>query len=229
MTSIKILIVEDEVLIAEDIKDYLLSFGYTDIYMVHNKHQALQAIEQLSPDLVFLDLHLQLPTDGIEIARDLDKRKNIPYIFITANADLLIVQAATHTNAAAYITKPFKETDLFAAIQIALKPIDTNDAKYLIVKDSYTTLRILHNDILFIQSNGNYIDIHTQKEKIVSRQSLDWAETNLPDHQFVRVHRFYIINIRLVQRTTARLVFINDTEIPISRTYASRLAGYLKK
>jgi DNA-binding LytR/AlgR family response regulator len=229
MNTAKILIVEDEVLIAEDLKDHLLSFGLADIYMVHNKKNALQAIDHLRPNLVLLDLRLQLDTDGIDIAHIIDEKMDIPYIFITANADMLLIQKAVHTKAIAYITKPIKKSDLFAAIQMALKTVEIKEEKYLVVKDNYSNLRIPYSDIIYIESNGNYIDIHTKNKKLVCRQTLDWAEEQLPSHQFMRVHRSYIINIRQIERTTARSVFINKAEIPVSRTNLDKMARYLKR
>src|SRR5450432_1106483 len=115
MSAAKILIVEDEVLIAEHIKDYLLSFGMKEVFLAHNKRLALQAFVHIKPDLVLLDLHLEQPLDGIELAKIIDETVQTPYIFITANADRLIIQEAVGTKAVAYITKPLKKSDLFAA------------------------------------------------------------------------------------------------------------------
>jgi DNA-binding LytR/AlgR family response regulator len=228
MSDPKILIVEDEVLIAEHIKDYLLSFGMKEIYLAHNKKIALQAIDHLKPNLVLLDLHLEQPLDGIELAKAIDQSSKMSYIFITANADRLIIQEAVQTKAAAYITKPLKKSDLFAAIQIALKTTDATEEKYLLVKDSGSTMRIALNDILYIESNGNYIIIYTKKEKVISRHSLEWVQEHLPAHQFIRVHRSFIINIHAVAKTTSKTVFIGDIEIPVSRTNISKLTEYLK-
>lgn len=228
MSPAKILVVEDEVLIAEHIKDYLNSFGMDQVLLVHNKHHALQAIDQTKPDLVLLDIHLQNPLDGIELAKLIDERSQVPYIFITANADLLIIKKATHTKAAAYITKPVKKTDLFAALQIALKSIESTEVKFLQVKENGATVRIPHADILYIESSGNYINIYTKTQKILSRQSLDWAQEQLPEQQFLRVHRSFIVNVSAVQRFTTKSLFIEETEIPVSRMNASVIADILK-
>ena len=111
MTQKNILIVEDEVLIAEHIKDYLISFGWTQIYMAHNKKTALQIIDYLSPEIVLLDIHLAEPLDGLDIARYLDTKKNMRYIFITTNSDLLIVKQAKEQVTTAHINKPKKKKD----------------------------------------------------------------------------------------------------------------------
>lgn len=228
MSAAKILVVEDEVLIAEHIKDYLNSLGLDQVLLVHNKNHALQAIDHIKPDLVLLDIHLQDPLDGIELAKLIDERSQVPYIFITANADLLIIKKATHTKAAAYITKPIKKTDLFAAVQIALKSIDSKEVKFLQVKDNGSTVRIQHTDILYIESSGNYINIHTKTEKILSRQSLEWAQEQLPEHQFLRVHRSFIVNTAVILRINTKSLLIGEKEIPISRTNNASILKILK-
>ena len=228
MSATKILIVEDEVLIAEHIKDYLISFGISQIYMAHNKNLALQAIEHIHPDVILLDMHLQHPLDGIEIANMIDKKGEPPYIFITANADMLIIQKAIHTKAAAYITKPLKKSDLFAAIQIALKSQTKPEESVLLIKESNTTVKVLQADICYIESNGNYINIYTKKQKLIARQSLEWAEEQLPEHLFMRIHRSFIVNLSAVDRSSTKSVFIGETELPISRTNAAKMVDYLK-
>lgn len=229
MNTETILIVEDEVLIAEHIKDLLLGFGLQEIYLAHSYPLALAAIEKLNPSIVLLDIHLKLPTEGIELAKLLDEKGGIPYIFISANVDLLIIQEATHTHAAAYITKPIKKSDLFAAIQIAMKSNSQKKESFLIVKDSYSNVQINRNDIMYIEGSGNYINIFTLNQKLVIRRSLDWIEAELPNLSFIRIHRSFIINTNHVQRISQKSVFINEIEIPVSRTYHGRITEYLNK
>ncbi len=229
MTQKNILIVEDEVLIAEHIKDYLISFGWTQIYMAHNKKTALQIIDYLSPEIVLLDIHLAEPLDGLDIARYLDTKKNMHYIFITANSDLLIVKQATETFATAYITKPIKKADLFAAMEISLKSQIQKEETYFFVKENEANIRILLNDILYIEGSGNYIHIYTQEKKIISRQSLENVSDHLPEHQFIRAHRSYIINIHAVKSITSKSVTIGNIEIPVSRTHYSKISDFFKK
>lgn len=228
MKNIKILIVEDEILIAEHIKDYLLSFGFSQISMAHTKKTALEAIACLETDLILLDLHLQQPKDGLDIARHIDQTKKCPYIFITANADVLIIQEAIQVNASGYITKPVKKADLFATIQLVLKTKIAPEYTFLLIKENNTTTRIPTDEILYIESNSNYIHIFTKKQKIVARHSLEWAEVNLPEHKFKRIHRSYIINLMAVQKLSSRFVYINEVEIPISRTNAMKIAEFTK-
>lgn len=229
MSAVKILIIEDEVLIAEHIKDYLAGFGFSQVFLAHTKKMALQLIDHIAPDLILLDLHLQQPKDGLEIARTIDETGTPPYIFITANADMLIIQEATHTKAMGYITKPLKKSDLFASIQIALKSTANPETDFLLIKENNTNLKLNFDDILYIEGNSNYINIFTKTQKVITRQSLEWAELELPENLFMRVHRSYIVNLREVQRTNAKSVFIGEMEIPVSRANALKMSDYLRK
>lgn len=229
MSNIKILIIEDEVLIAEHIKHYLVSFGFSEIFLAHTKKIAIQVMEHVNPDLVLLDLHLQQPKDGLEIARHIDEKGDPPYIFITANADILIIQEAIHTKATSYITKPVKKTDLFAAIQIALKSRTKSESDFLVIKESNSNLKLSYDEILYIEGNSNYINIFTKTKKVVTRQSLEWAELELPENHFMRIHRSYLVNLREVHRTNSKSVFMGDIEIPVSRANASKMSDYLRK
>ncbi|MDE3253200.1 MAG: DNA-binding response regulator [Bacteroidota bacterium] len=229
MKSIKILIIEDEVLIAEHMKYYLTGFGFSEIFLAHSKKTALELLAITKPDIVLLDLHLQEPKDGIDIARVIDEKGGPPYIFITANVDMLILQEATHTQASSYITKPVKKADLFAAIQIALHAKEKPETSFLLIKENNINLKLSYSDILYIEGNSNYINIVTKKQKAVARKSMEWAELQLPENLFMRIHRSYIVNLVEVQRTNAKSVFIGDIEIPISRANVSKMFDFLKK
>ena len=229
MSNIKILIIEDEVLIAEHIKRYLLGFGFSEVFLAHTKKMAIELIDHVQPDLILLDLHLQQPKDGLDIACIIDERGGPPYIFITANADLLILQEAVHTKASSYLTKPLKKTDLFASIQIALKSKVKQETAFLLIKENNTNLKLGFDEILYIEGNSNYINIFTKTQKVVTRQSLEWAELELPENLFMRIHRSYIVNLLAVQRTNSKSVFIGEIEVPISRANVSKMSDYLRK
>lgn len=229
MSSIKILIIEDEVLIAEHLKHYLVGFGFNQIFLAHTKKAAFDMMDHIHPDIILLDLHLQQARDGLEIAQKIDDQNGPPYIFITANADLLILQEATHTNASGYITKPVKKADLLAGIQIALHTKKKPENSYLLIKENNSHLKINYNEILYIESNSNYINVFTKTQKHIVRKSLEWAELALPENLFIRIHRSYIVNLLAVQRTSIKSVFIGETELPISRAHVSRMFDFLKK
>lgn len=218
MTSnFKILIVDDEVLIAEFLKDELKALGYNNIVMAHNHTQCIKQIEDFCPELVLLDIRMKNEREGIEIAKEINEKYKIPFIFITAHSDKEILQQALNTNPAGYITKPIKQIDVYAAIRLVESKIDKNQDKFIVVKDGYSEIKIMLDTILYVQSDDNYIHIFTSTKKYTVRNSLDWFKENTPSEMFFRTHRSYIVNLSKITKNTSRSVFIDDIEIPVSR------------
>lgn len=115
----RILIVEDEPLIAEDISESLVKneFEVTDI--AYTKTEALQQLETNLPDMALLDINLNNKMDGIEIAEAIQQRYQIPFIFITSYSDKSTLEKAKVTEPAGYLVKPFNEAGLYSSIEIA--------------------------------------------------------------------------------------------------------------
>lgn len=120
MGSHKILIVEDEPVIALDIEQRLNSLGYKVAAIADSAETALQAASQTDPDLVLMDIHLSGDINGIATCAQLQKRHNLPVVFLTAHTDSATLKKAKAARAFGYITKPFRTTDLSIAIEMAL-------------------------------------------------------------------------------------------------------------
>src|ERR1039458_2557820 len=102
----KILIVEDEAIVASDLERRLLKAGYTVPSIAASGEQALRSIEQTSPDLVLMDIHLQGPSDGIAVASEVRNRFHLPVVFLTAYADKDTLERAKATEPYSYLVKP---------------------------------------------------------------------------------------------------------------------------
>ncbi len=120
MTSVKILVVEDEVIVARDIADMLKSQGYDVPAIALSGEQAIQKTEQIQPDLVLMDIVLKGDVDGIEAAEQIRRRFDIPVIYLTAYTDAQTVKRAKITEPFGYITKPFDKRELYTNIEMAL-------------------------------------------------------------------------------------------------------------
>jgi len=116
----RILIVEDERITAEDLRDILTSLGYTVSASVASGAEAIAAAEETHSDLALMDIQIRGSIDGAETARILRERFNIPVIFLTAHADYETVSRAKFAEPLGYIIKPFQEGELHASIEIAL-------------------------------------------------------------------------------------------------------------
>ncbi len=120
MSDIKLLIVEDEPLIAEDIAQWLERNGFFVSAVVYSKEDAMQQLNFNLPDIVLLDINLNGEMSGIEIAEKINTVYNIPFIFITSYSDKQTLEKAKYTEPSGYIVKPFNEASLYSTIEIAL-------------------------------------------------------------------------------------------------------------
>ncbi len=120
MLKANILVVEDEGIVAEEIKSRLNHMGYTVCDIVHTGEKAIQAAENLTPDLVLMDIKIKGPIDGIETAGFIKEKMDIPIIYLTAYTDEDTLSRAKLKDPFGYIVKPFEERNLMTAIEMAL-------------------------------------------------------------------------------------------------------------
>ena len=120
MSKARIMIVEDEWPVAEEIKMVLESFEYTVTSMSSSGEEAIQNAEKDKPDLVLMDIVLEGEMDGIQAANEIRSRFNTPIIFLTAYTDEKILERASITGPFGYIVKPFVNEDLKISIEIAM-------------------------------------------------------------------------------------------------------------
>ncbi|MBU7582155.1 MAG: response regulator [Nostoc sp. TH1S01] len=120
MNPIKILIVEDEQLVADDLRETLEDLGYIVPALVASGEQAILTAETLRPDLVLMDIRLEGEMDGIEASSEIQSRFNLPVVYLTANADRATLERAKTSQPFGYIVKPFDERILVTTIEIAL-------------------------------------------------------------------------------------------------------------
>lgn len=120
MPETKILIVEDEAIVAEDIRNTLQTLGYKISAVVPSGEEAITKIEEDRPDLVLMDIVLKGDMDGIEAASQIYSRFNIPVIYLTAFTDKKTIERAKLTEPFGYIVKPFDDKELHTAVEMAL-------------------------------------------------------------------------------------------------------------
>jgi len=121
----KVLIVEDELIVARDIRKTLERNGFRVIGVARTTEKALQLIEEFSPSLALVDIFLKGNLTGIDLAKHLNE-KGIPFIYVSANSNQQVLEAAKATNPFGFIVKPFRERDLLVTIDIALYRYENN-------------------------------------------------------------------------------------------------------
>lgn len=120
MGKVKIQVVEDEIVIADNICTILEKLGYDVLEPVINYSEAITQLEEERPDLCLLDIQLAGNKDGIDLAWKIKEDFNIPFIFLTSNADPRTVGRAKELAPPAYLVKPFNKDDLYTSIEIVL-------------------------------------------------------------------------------------------------------------
>lgn len=224
--KLSILIVEDELLIAEMLSDLLLDLGHKVLGIAKNYNQAKTFLET-KPDInfVFLDVNLGGAKTGIDLANYINENYKTPFIYTTAYTTGDIIDKALSTNPNAYLVKPYNAIDLYTTLKIHNSKVKTNT---IVVKDGHLNIKINTAEILWISSENNYIEIHTVLKKYVLRYSLEAFLADLNDVKFMRTHRSFIVNIEMVKVVNTIFVKINDVTIPLSRKYREALLKHFE-
>lgn len=228
------LIVEDEFLIAETISEILINAGYTNFRMAGSMDEAITEIDFRKPDLVLTDINLGKEKSGIDLGMLLHSTYQIPFIYITSHSSTEIVGKAKHTRPNAYIIKPFKNEDLLVAIEFALfnsaqKPENGADTFELLVKEGRAMVRLDCNEIIWLESEGNYTTINlTDSKNRVVRIPLSELQQQLSSEHFIRIHKSYIVNKKYITELRTNSVAILNVELPIGRVYQQALQSFFK-
>lgn len=235
MAKIKVLIVEDELIIAQDVSFKLEDLGYQVVEMATNYDEAIEVINNEDLDIILLDINLSDEKDGIDIANYINKSKPTPFVYLTSNADYSTVSRAKETKPNGYILKPINKKDLFTSIEMALsakveetavKTDSVNDTLFVNHKDAL--VKINQQDILWLNAEGNYTKINTPKQSYLVRGNLKETQLNL-NNQFCRVHKSYVVNMKHIDKIMVYAIFINDTEIPIGKMYKEEFLNRIHK
>ena len=223
----KILVVEDEPIIADDLEFMLEEMGYQQIETVHSGEEALNSIEKQVYDLVLLDINLEGKVDGVHVAEILHEKKSTPFIFLTSLSDAQTLERVKKTYPAGYLVKPIDEKDLRVNIEISLSNfntikesneiIDYPDSFY--VKDKSRMSKVIADEIQYLEGSNNYTIIHTLDKKFVLSQTLKAVQRSLDPDKFVRIHKSAVVNIDKIEVIEDAHVRIKTYKLPIGRTY----------
>lgn len=241
---IKILIVEDEMIIGANISLQLTNLGYEVSGIIPRGEEALIHIQQNKPDIILLDIHLKGKLDGIETAKLMQKDHRIPIIYLTANDDEAHFLRAKETNPSAFISKPFKKLDLQHAIELTISRMASdNDSDQeekdncnspfvlsdsIFVKRNDKMVKILIKDIYYFEADRNYCKIYSRNRECLLVMTLKEIDTKLPEEHFLRIHRSYIINLMHVDEVAGSHVVILKKAIPLSKSLRGKLLRRLQ-
>ncbi|WP_047245023.1 response regulator [Maribacter thermophilus] len=229
--TIKILIVEDDMIIAANLSIQLTSLGYEVTGIIPRGEEAVLHVREQSPHILLMDINLKGDLNGIGTVKAIQKERDIPVIYLTANSDDATFEKAKETHPKAFITKPFNKLSLQRTIALVagqLKETTQTDQSgqqievlddRIFVRHNGRMEKLLLDDILYIEADRNYCSLITSKVNHLLTCTLKVMEEKLPSANFVRVHRSYIINISKLDVLADRHLEIGRKVIPIGKSH----------
>lgn len=231
------LIIDDEPIAIRVIKKHLQSFpDFKVVAECHNAPEAIPVVSKEKIDLIFCDIQMPQIT-GVEFIRSLTKPPKV--IFTTAYREYAVDAFDLHV--IDYLLKPVSFERFARAIhnflelealhQNAKPAADQQEQKpreYIFLKADKKFHKINLSDILYFESLGDYVIVFAEGKKIVTKERISNLQENLPDDQFLQIHRQYIISISKIESVGPGFVEINKKKIPVGRSFKEKLSELLQ-
>jgi DNA-binding LytR/AlgR family response regulator len=225
--TIRCIIVDDEPLATEILEAYVSKVSFLELVQIcANAFEAMECLKQHTVDLIFLDINMP-DLSGIELLNTLATKPAV--IFTTAYADYAV--EGFNLDAVDYLLKPISFDRFVKAANKAESFLSSKQAtqddspsaevqsEYLFVKTEYKIVKVNLRDILYVEGLKDYIKIVTPEGQLLTLQSMKNMQETLPDAQFMRVHKSYIVAIAHIESIERNKINIQDKWIPIGTTH----------
>lgn len=230
--TLNCIIIDDEPLAAELLASYARKTLFLNLIGVFNSAvEGIKVIRENRVDLIFLDI--QMPElSGLEFAKILPKETKI--IFTTAFSQYAV--DGYKANAVDYLMKPVSYDDFLAGANRALEWFrsvrqseNASDDRFIFVKSEYKLVKIMFDDILYIEGLKDYVKIYLTdgREPVMSLMNMKKIEESLLKPEFMRIHRSYIVHMRKIEGIDRFRVVIGNAILPISDSYKTTIQDYL--
>ncbi|TCO09813.1 LytR/AlgR family response regulator transcription factor [Natronoflexus pectinivorans] len=199
----------------------------------NNPWDALVHLKNNKPDIIFLDIGMP-EISGLAIAREFSNESMI--IFTTSYKHYAF--DGFELNITDYLLKPYGFKRFQQAVCKAREIIEYKKLKqqiingsqeYIVVKSEYKNIKIETSEILFIEALDNYAKIHTKERSHITHQNLKYLGKKLDSHEFIRVHKSFIVAVSKIDFFSRESIHINSTNIPIGRTYLNKFKEHIKQ
>ncbi len=230
--KISVIIVDDEPLARKGLLAYIQKVSYMEVKgEFNNAIEALSFLKNASVDVLFLDINMP-KIDGLNFANAL---KNPPLIvFTTAYREYAV--ESYELGGFDYLVKPITFERFFTTCERVFDKLtttastirfDQQSADHFYIKKEGTFLKIYFKEVMFITGMKDFVKIHLKDQFHIALISLKSVMSKLPDFQFLRVHKSYIVNKSQVSSVTGNMLVINDNNIPIGKTYREKVISQL--
>ncbi|MEZ4805151.1 MAG: response regulator transcription factor [Bacteroidia bacterium] len=237
MQKLRTYIVEDMAFTRIALEEILKKNGFDLVGSSASAEKAWEDIENgLDIDLILVDIHLAGENDGLWLAKQIRAKHSMALVYLTAFGDQETLSKLDATKPNGYLMKPYNTPTLLTTIKIALNSYHalaqvaeqaTNGDTYIFVKDGKLHTRIQVDEILFIQSEGNYLNIYTKEKKFVIRSKMNEFLKENTDTGLIRTHLRYLVNRDHLTHIGTNLITILQHEIPISKAYRNSVLNIL--
>jgi len=237
MEKIKVLIVEDKLIVAEDIAARLTKHALEIVGICSTGEEAVEKAMIDKPDLILMDIELGSAMDGISAAQLILQECPIPIIFLSDYTDTRTIERAFKVKPSNYLTKPFNEVDLVRAIDLAFSNAQTQNvlmprsvlSKDIFLRtDNQAYIKLAIHDILYLKADRAYSSVVTDAKTYKMSTSMNHIHEQLPKGDFIKVHRSYSININRITSLEGNMIKIGEHEVQMSREYREELMSLLK-
>jgi DNA-binding LytR/AlgR family response regulator len=220
---IKCIAIDDEPLALLVLKEYCKRVPYLNLVKTFTQVSELKIYTRKQAiDLIFCDI--QMPdANGIDLYKSIEQKPLV--IFTTAHTKYAV--QGFEVSAIDYLMKPFKFDRFLNACEKANKVVNKqvfSSESALYVRSNYSLIKVLHKDIIYIETVGDFIKIHQEnKEPVSTLMSLKKTEQKLPKNEFIRVHRSFIVARSKITSIRRNFVLIKEEQIPIGSTYKAKI------
>jgi DNA-binding LytR/AlgR family response regulator len=231
--NISCLIVDDEAIAREIIATHVSKLdNITVVASCSHAMEALNVIREHDIDLIFLDINMP-EISGISFAKSIPK--DIKIIFTTAYREYAI--EGFELQAVDYLLKPISFERLLKSVNTYFdihfknnknETLQTEDHKFMFVRSDRKMIKIDFNSINYIESYSDYLKIHLNTETVVTRETITAIEEKLPESQFLRIHRSFIVSIPKIESFTNEYISIHNNDLTISRSYKKEVLRVLE-
>ncbi len=235
--DIKIAIVEDEAIIATSLYNILKNSGYQPLKPSSSYEEGIDQIEQNKVQLALIDIRLKGLKSGIDLAKKINENANIPIIFISAFSDHMTLNEAKKLNPSSFLVKPVGKNQLLAAIEMAIdQPYVEDDQNLdptvddLIIKDGYKYVHIQIPEIVYVESDRNYMTYVLESgKKIIERITMKQLQEKLKPYGFIKINRSQIIQLSKVDSIEKNQVRIGKFLFKASKPIRKHLLTAITK
>lgn len=225
-TTLRCIAIDDEPIALDVIKSHTAKVPFLDLRKTFvNAIEALTYLKQEPIDLIFLDINMPDLT-GLDFAQVVGNKSLV--VFTTAYPEYAL--QGFELSALDYLLKPIAFGRFLQASNKAYERLLGNDKKspFVFVKDGYDWVRINLDELLYVESEGNYLTFQETGKKTLTRMTISEAAEMLPNDEFMRVHKSYIVALDRIEKIERHQLTIGKVQVPLSGSYRDELLERVK-